>query len=108
MAKKPTKLEKKFRVNKVVRILKKSASPSSIVQLVADEWGPSERTVDKYIQEARAIIKKDADIDHHDYLASRLHMLVTIVQRAVKNGQLSNAIRPLKLQSEFLGLGHQK
>ena len=104
MAKKPTKAEKEFRVNKVVRMLVNCASRSSIVRFLADEYGVSERTADNYIAEARLILKKDADIDRHDYLASRLQTIDTIVQKAMKCGQYNNAIGALKLQSELLGL----
>ena len=107
MAKKPTRAEKELRVNQVVRMLVNCASRSSIIRYAADEWGVSGRTTDKYIAEARQILKKDADIDRHDYLASRLQTIDTIVQKALKSGQLSNAIGALKLQSELLGLNKQ-
>ena len=71
MAKKPTKSEKEFRVNQVVRMLINCASRSSIVQFVAKEWGLSARTADKYIADARLVLREDANIDRHDYLASQ-------------------------------------
>jgi hypothetical protein len=104
MAKKPTKSEKEFRVNQVVRLLINCASRSSIVQYSANEWGVSARTADKYIAEARLVLREDANIERHDYLASRLQTLDSIVQKSVKAGQFNNAIGALKLQSELLGL----
>ena len=108
MAKKPTKAEKEFRVNQVARMLINCASRSYIVRYVAKEWGLSSRTADKYIADARLILREDANIDRSDYLASRLQTIDTIVQKAMKAGQFNNAIGALKLQSELLGLGHHK
>jgi hypothetical protein len=66
--------------------------------------GVSARTADKYIAEARLVLREDANIERHDYLASRLQTLDSIVQKSVKAGQFNNAIGALKLQSELLGL----
>lgn len=107
MAKKPTKAEKEFRVTQVVRMLINCASRSSILQYAAKEWGLATRTADKYIADARLVLREDANIERSDYLASRLQTLDTIVQKSVKAGQFNNAIGALKLQSELLGLNKQ-
>ena len=59
------------------------------------------------IADARLVLREDANIERHDYLASRLQTLDTIVQKSVKAGQFNNAIGALKLQSELLGLNKQ-
>ena len=104
MAKKPTKAEKEFRVNKVVRMLVNCASRSSILQFAAKEWGLAPRTADKYIADARLVLREDANIDRHDYLAARLQTIDRVIQQGLKQNQLSAVIGALKLQSEVLGL----
>ena len=108
MAQKPTKSEKEFRFNQVARMLINCASRSSILQFAAKEWGLAPRTADKYIADARLILREDSNIDRSDYLASRLQTIDTIIQKSMKAGQFNNAIGALKLQSELLGLGHHK
>ena len=104
MAKKSTKAEKILRVNQVVRMLINCASRSQIVQFAADEWGLSLRQSDAYIAEAREILREDANIDRHDYLAARLQTIDRVIQQGLKQNQLSAVIGALKLQSEVLGL----
>ena len=104
MAKKSTKAEKILRVNQVVRMLVNCASRSAIVQFSASEWGLSARQTDVYIAEAREILREDANIDRHDYLAARLQTIDKVIQQGLKQNQLSAVIGALKLQSEVLGL----
>lgn len=104
MAKKSTKAEKILRVNQIVRMLVNCASRSSIVQFAASEWGLSLRQTDAYIAEAREILRNDADIERHDYLAARLQTIDKVIQQGLKQNQLSAVIGALKLQADVLGM----
>ena len=57
-----SKTEHNFRVNKVAKLLSVGTTRSEIIQFVSDEYGVTERTADNYMQDARAILKKDFDI----------------------------------------------
>ena len=96
MAKKSTKAEKILRVNQIVRMLVNCASRSSIVQFAASEWGLSLRQTDAYIAEAREILRNDADIERHDYLAARLQTIDKVIQQGLKQNQLSAVNRCLE------------
>ena len=104
MAKRSTKAEKILRVNQIVRMLVNCASRSSIVQFASSEWGLTSRQADNYIAEAREILRNDADIERHDYLAARLQTIDKVIQQGLRQNQLSAVIGALKLQAEVLGL----
>ena len=58
-----SKNEHEFRVNKVAKLLSVGTVRSEIGQFASTEWGVSQRSIDRYIQEATVILKQDFDID---------------------------------------------
>jgi hypothetical protein len=87
MGRKSTAAEKDYRVNRVARLLSNGAVRSEISQYVASEWGCSLRQADRYIAEAREILKADWDIDRRTFTAELLSQLATLQKEARKSNQ---------------------
>ena len=104
MGKKSTHAEVDRRVHIVVKLLSSAKTNSYICQYAAHEWGASDRQTHRYIAKAREIIRADYSVDRHDFLGSRLALLDTIVQEAMKSQQHSNAIGALRLQAQLTRL----
>lgn len=89
---KSTKVEKDQRVNKVARMLSNGVVRSEICHYAAIEWGTSERQTDRYIADARKLIKADWEIDRKTFTAEILSQLSSIQKEARKTGNLNVAL----------------
>ena len=87
-----SKNEHEFRVNKVAKLLSVGTVRSEISQFESSEWGVSQRSIDRYIQEATAILKQDFDIDRRQYKAEVLAQYASLAKEARKSGQLTVAL----------------
>ena len=86
------KSEHEFRVNKVASLLAVGTVRAEIVRFASTEWGVSSRTVDSYMQDARAILKQDFDIDRRQFTAEVLAQYASLAKEARKSGQLTVAL----------------
>ena len=89
---KSTKIEKDMRVNRVARLLSNGAVRSEICQYAANEWGTSDRQTDRYIAEARELIRADWEVDRRTFTAEILAQLASIQKEARKQGNLNVAL----------------
>tara|TARA_R100001460_G_scaffold57903_6_gene97716 strand:+ start:1617 stop:1934 length:318 start_codon:yes stop_codon:yes gene_type:complete len=89
---KSTKVEKDQRVNRVARLLANGAVRSEICQYAATQWGTSDRQADRYIADARELIKADWEIDRCTFTAEILAQLASIQKEARKTGNLNVAL----------------
>ena len=87
-----TKVEYEFRVQKVAKLLSVGTRRSQILQYTAAEWEASVRQTDRYIADARSIIKEDFDIDRRQFTAEVLCQYASLQEEARKSGQLSVAL----------------
>ena len=87
-----SKNEHEFRVNKVAKLLSVGSVRSDINQFAAKEWGFHSRTIDRYIQDAREILKQDFDIDRRQFTAEVLAQYASLAKEARKSGQLTVAL----------------
>ena len=87
-----SKNEHEFRVNKVAKLLSVGSVRSDIHQFAAKEWGVHSRTIDRYIQDAREIVKQDFDIDRRQFTADILSQYASLAKEARKAGQLHVAL----------------
>ena len=87
-----SKTEFDYRVNKVAKLLSTGSVRSDIHQYAAQEWGVHLRTADRYIQDAREILKQDFDIDRRQFTADILSQYATLAKEARKSGQLHVAL----------------
>ena len=75
-----SKNEHEFRVNKVAKLLSVGTVRSEISQFASTEWGVSQRSIDRYIQEATAILKQDFDIDRRQFTAEVLAQYASLAK----------------------------
>jgi len=87
-----SKNEHEFRVNKVAKLLSVGTVRSEISQFASNEWGVSQRSIDRYIQEATVILKQDFDIDRRQFTAEVLAQYASLAKEARKSGQLTVAL----------------
>ena len=87
-----SKNEHEFRVNKVAKLLSVGTVRSEISQVASPEWGVSQRSIDRYIQEATVILKQDFDIDRRQFTAEVLAQYASLAKEARKSGQLTVAL----------------
>ena len=87
-----SKNEHEFRVNKVAKLLSVGTVRSEISQFASTEWVVSQRSIDRYIQEATVILKQDFDIDRRQFTAEVLAQYASLAKEARKSGQLTVAL----------------
>ena len=104
MARKSSKHEVDHRVDVVARMIVNAATTSQICRFAKVEWGVSESTALRYLKRAREAVRQDYSLEREEFLASRLGVLDSVIQKAVKSGQLSAACGALRLQTELTQL----
>ena len=87
-----SKNEHEFRVNKVAKLLSVGTVRSEISQFASTEWGVTQRSIDRYIQEATVILKQDFDIDRRQFTAEVLAQYASLAKEARKSGHLTVAL----------------
>ena len=88
-AKGSTKAETELRVAEFCRILAHGGKRSDCWRHAAENWGVSERTVDRYLELARQQIRADWDLERPQMIADLLSQCSTLQQEARNRGQLS-------------------
>jgi hypothetical protein len=104
VAAKSSKAEVDRRVDAIARLLINAASTSQVLRFASAEWGVTKRQAETYIARARRIVRDDYSQERADYLASRLAVLDSITQKAIKCGQLSAAVGAVRLGAELTQL----
>ena len=104
MGKRATKLDKQLRIAQFVRMISQGAVNSQLRQYAADEWGLSERRADEYIKEAREVIVADVNQDRKEVVAELIHTSKTVIQQAIRKGELNNAIGGMNVIIRLGGL----
>ena len=105
MAKKrATKVDKQLRIAQFVRMISNGCVNSQLLQHAAKEWGLSDRRAHEYIREAREVIIQDVDHDRKEVVAQLLHTSQTVIQEALRKGELNNALGAMNLITRLGGL----
>jgi|TARA_A200000159_G_scaffold16122_1_gene13322 hypothetical protein len=92
MAKKGTKLETVIRSRKLGEIIAKGGRRSDCNRYASENWGVGERSVDKYLEIARAEMKADWDMERPEMVANLLAQAATLQMEAREKGQLHIAL----------------
>ena len=87
-----SKNEHEFRVNKVAKLLSVGTVRSEISQFATAEWGVTQRSIDRYIQEATVILKQDFDIARRQFTAEVRAQYASLAKEDRKSGQLTVAL----------------
>ena len=91
-ADKTTQAEVELRVARFGRIIANGGKRSDCVRYAAENWGVSERTVDRYLMKAREQIKSDWDLERPQMIADLLSQCSSLQMEARRSGQLNIAL----------------
>lgn len=103
-AKNTTKAETELRVAEFVRIVASGGRRSDCVRYAADQWGVSERTIDKYLALARDQIRADWDLERPQMVADLLSQCATLQQEARAKGQYHIALGAINTAAKLAHL----
>lgn len=103
-AKNTTKAETELRVAEFVRIVASGGRRSDCMRYAADQWGVSERTIDKYLALARDQIRADWDLERPQMVADLLSQCATLQQEARAKGQYHIALGAINTAAKLAQL----
>ena len=92
MAKKGTKLETVIRARKLGEIIARGGRRSDCVRYASKNWGVGYKSVDKYLEIARAEMKADWDMERPQLVADLLSQAATLQMEAREKGHLHIAL----------------
>ena len=104
MAKKGTKAETVVRSQKFARIIANGGRRSDCVRYASENWGVGERSVDKYLEIARAELKKDWDMERPQMIADLLAQCSTLQMEARRSGQYHIALGAINTAAKLAHL----
>jgi hypothetical protein len=92
----PTKAEREQRIAEVAELLLTRVGKQAIVRFAAQRWGVSERSVERYMAEARERIRKLAEVDLTEELGKARGTYELIFAKQMAGGDLRGARLTLK------------
>tara|TARA_R100001443_G_scaffold5204_2_gene13915 strand:- start:495 stop:815 length:321 start_codon:yes stop_codon:yes gene_type:complete len=104
MAKKGTQAETVVRSQKFARIIANGGRRSDCVRYASENWGVGERSVDKYLEIARAELKKDWDMERPQMIADLLAQCSTLQMEARRSGQYHIALGAINTAAKLAHL----
>ncbi len=104
MAKKGTQAETIVRSQKFARIIANGGRRSDCVRYASENWGVGERSVDKYLEIARAELKKDWDMERPQMVADLLAQCSTLQMEARRSGQYHIALGAINTAAKLAHL----
>lgn len=103
-ADKTTQAEVELRVARFGRIIANGGKRSDCLRYAAENWGVSERTVDRYLMKVRKQFKADWDIERPDMMARILSQYSDIHMEARRTGQLHIALGAVNSMARLAAL----
>tara|TARA_B100001093_G_scaffold449367_1_gene455534 strand:+ start:1485 stop:1805 length:321 start_codon:yes stop_codon:yes gene_type:complete len=104
MGKKGTQAETIVRSQKFARIIANGGRRSDCVRYASENWGVGERSVDKYLEIARAELKKDWDMERPQMIADLLAQCSTLQMEARRSGQYHIALGAINTAAKLAHL----
>ena len=99
-----TQLETQARAARFARIIANGGRRSDCVRFATENWGVSERSVDKYLALARDQLKADWDIERPQMIADLLAQCSTLQLEARRSGQLHIALGAINTAAKLAQL----
>ena len=103
--KKPTKIDKAFRIDTVYSMLCDGKSRTDIIRQCAELWDVGERCADAYIATAREKLEDDCRMTREAFMAEAMAGYRSLREQAERRGQLMCAKQCLDAQIALVGLG---
>ena len=104
MGRKGTQAETVIRAQRFARIIANGGRRSDCVRYASENWGVGERTVDKYLEIARAELKKDWDIERPQMIADLLAQCSTLQMEARRAGHYHIALGAINTAAKLAHL----
>ena len=104
MGRKGTQAETVIRAQRFARIIANGGRRSDCVRYASENWGVGERTVDKYLEIARAELKKDWDMERPQMIADLLAQCSTLQMEARRSGQYHIALGAINTAAKLAHL----
>ena len=104
MGKKGTQAETVVRAQRFARIIANGGRRSDCVRYASENWGVGDRSVDKYLEIARAELKKDWDIERPQMIADLLAQCSTLQMEARRSGQFHIALGAINTAAKLAHL----
>ena len=104
MGKKGTQAETVVRAQRFARIIANGGRRSDCVRYASENWGVGERSVDKYLEIARAELKKDWDMERPQMVADLLAQCSTLQMEARRSGQYHIALGAINTAAKLAHL----
>ena len=104
MGKKGTQAETIVRSQKFARIIANGGRRSDCVRYASENWGVGERSVDKYLEIARAELKKDWDMERPQMVADLLAQCSTLQMEARRSVQYHIALGAINTAAKLAHL----
>lgn len=103
-AKNTTKAEVEQRAQRFARIIANGGRRSDCCRYAAENWGVNQRTVDRYLQRAREMLKSDWDIERPQMIADLLSQCSTLQIEARRAGQYHIALGAINTAAKLAQL----
>ena len=104
MGKKGTQAETVVRAQRFARIIANGGRRSDCVRYASENWGVGDRSVDKYLEIARAELKKDWDMERPQMIAELLAQCSTLQMEARRSGQFHIALGAINTAAKLAHL----
>jgi hypothetical protein len=104
MGKKGTQAETIVRAQRFARIIANGGRRSDCVRYASENWGVGDRSVDKYLEIARAELKKDWDMERPQMIADLLAQCSTLQMEARRSGQYHIALGAINTAAKLAHL----
>ena len=104
MGKKGTQAETVVRAQRNARIIANCVRRSDCVRYASENWGVGDRSVDKYLEIARAELKKDWDMERPQMIADLLAQCSTLQMEARRSGQYHIALGAINTAAKLAHL----
>ena len=104
MGKKGTQAETVVRAQRFARIIANGGRRSDCVRYASENWGVGDRSVDKYLEIARAELKKDWEMERPQMIADLLAQCSTLQMEARRSGQFHIALGAINTAAKLAHL----
>ncbi len=104
MAQKGSKAETIIRSQKFARIIANGGRRSDCIEYASKKWGVGYKSVDKYLEIARAELKKDWDMERPQMVADLLAQCSTLQMEARRSGQYHIALGAINTAAKLAHL----
>lgn len=98
------KVQMSLRLQQVATWMLEGHRTKDVMKLGADKWGVSERTVERYVKDAKDQIEAMAATEFKSATTLALYRLMELYHAAIEDGDYKTALDVVKTQNRMLGL----